>query len=140
MFLLQFIPDWFFYITLIISLLVLLITKFITTTYTLPLRYASLIVTAFSLFLIGANWNNSYWLAKVKEVELQLAQAQAQSASENTKIVERVVTRRELVRVQGSEVIKYVDREVVKYDDTCKIPTPVVEAHNRAAKTPETDK
>ena len=48
--------------------------------------------------------------------------------------MEKVVTKRELVRLQGSEVIKYVDREVVKYDENCKIPEPVVEAHNKAAK------
>lgn len=136
MFLLQFIPDWFFYITLIISLLVLLITKF-TTTYTLPLRYASLMVVALSLFLIGANWNNNYWLTKVKEVELQLAQAQAQSASENTKVVERVVVRRQLVKVRGNDVIKYIDREKLVINKDCKLPQSVIDLHNSAAKISE---
>ncbi len=84
--------------------------------------------------MIGANWNNNYWLARVKEVEAKLAVAEAESAKENTKIVEKVVTKRELVRVQGNEIVKYVDREVVKYDENCKIPDPVVEAHNKAAK------
>jgi len=135
MFLLQFLPDWLFPSLAALSLIVFIATKFIRN---LPqvqlLHYASVVLLVISLFLTGANWNNNYWLAKVKEVEQQLAVAQAESAKENTKIVEKVVTKRELVRLQGSEVIKYVDREVVKYDENCKIPEPVVEAHNKAAK------
>ena len=135
MFLLQFLPDWLFPSLAALSLIVFIATKFIRN---LPqvqvVHYASVVLLVISLFLTGANWNNNYWLAKVKEVEQQLAVAQAESAKENTKIVEKVVTKRELVRLQGSEVIKYVDREVVKYDENCKIPEPVIEAHNKAAK------
>lgn len=135
MFLLQFLPDWLFPSLAAFSFIVFIATKFIRN---LPqvqlLHYGSIVLLVISLFLTGANWNNNYWLAKVKEVEQQLAVAQAESAKENTKIVEKVVTKRELVRLQGSEVIKYVDREVVKYDENCKIPEPVVEAHNKAAK------
>lgn len=135
MFLLQFLPDWLFPALAVFSILIFIATKFIKTIpYIQLVHYGSILLLVISLFLTGANWNNNYWLAKVKEVEQKLAEAEAESAKENTKIVEKVVTRRELVRVQGSEVIKYVDREVVKYDDSCKIPEPVVEAHNKAAK------
>lgn len=135
MFLLQFLPDWLFPSLAALSLIVFIATKFIRNLPQVQLvHYASVVLLVISLFLTGANWNNNYWLAKVKEVEQQLAAAQAESAKENTKIVEKVVTKRELVRLQGSEVIKYVDREVVKYDENCKIPEPVVEAHNKAAK------
>jgi hypothetical protein len=135
MFLLNFIPDWFFPLIATISLALFFITKFLKVVpYSQIIHYSSILILTVSLFLIGANWNNNYWLAKVKEVEQQLAVAQAESAKENTKIVEKVVTKRELVRLQGSEVIKYVDREVIKYDENCKIPEPVVEAHNKAAK------
>jgi hypothetical protein len=134
-FLLNFIPDWFFPLLATLSLAVFFITKYLRLLpYSQVLHYLSIPVFAVSLFFIGANWNNNYWLAKVKEVEAKLAVAEAASAQENTKIVEKVVTKRELVRVQGNEIIKYVDREVVKYDENCKIPEPVVEAHNKATK------
>lgn len=135
MFLLNFIPDWFFPLTAIISLAVFFITKFLKVVpYSQIVHYSSILILAISLFLIGANWNNNYWLAKVKEVEQQLAEAKAESAKENVKIVEKLVTKRELVRIQGNEVIKYIDREVVKFDENCKVPEPVIEAHNKAAK------
>lgn len=84
--------------------------------------------------MCGANWNNDHWLAKVKEVEAKLAVAEAESAKENTKIVEKVVTRREIVRVQGNEIVKYIDREKLVIDENCKIPEPVVDLHNKAVK------
>ena len=136
MFLLNFIPDWFFPLLAAASLLLFFISKFFA--HLIPkaqlVHYATIPLLVASLFFIGANWNNNYWLARVKEVEAKLAVAEAESAKENTKIVERVVTKRELVRVQGNEIVKYVDREVVKYDENCKVPDPVVEAHNKAAK------
>jgi hypothetical protein len=135
MFLLSFLPDWFFPLVATVSLAVFFVTKYLTIIpYRQLVHYLSIPIFSVSLFLIGANWNNNYWLAKVKEVEAKIAVAEAASAKENTKIVERVVTKRELVRVQGNEIVKYVDREVVKYDDTCKVPEPVIEAHNKAAK------
>ena len=84
--------------------------------------------------MCGANWNNDHWLAKVKEVEAKLAQSEAESAKENTKIVEKVVTRREIVRVQGNEIVKYIDREKLVIDENCKIPELVVDLHNKAVK------
>ena len=63
-----------------------------------------------------------------------------QSAKENIKIVEKVVKKLEIVRIQGAEVIKYVDREVVKYDTKfapggiCELPKEFFIAHNNAAK------
>lgn len=82
--------------------------------------------------MVGANWNNNHWLAKVKEVEAQLAIVQAEAAKENIKIVEKIITRRELVRIQGNELIKYIDREKVVIDENCKLPQPVIDAHNKA--------
>jgi hypothetical protein len=134
-FLLKFIPDWFFPLLALLSIAVFFLTKYLQLVpYAQVIQYLCIPVLAISLFLIGANWNNNYWLAKVAEVEAKLAVAEAASAQENTKIVERLVTKRELVRVQGSDIIKYIDREVIKYDENCKIPEPVIEAHNKAAK------
>lgn len=134
MFILNFIPGWFFPALAILALLVFLISRFIKLPQAQLVHYLSIIVFAISLFMCGANWNNDHWLAKIKEVEAKLAVAEAESARENTKIVEKVVTRREIVRVQGSEIVKYIDREKLVIDENCKIPEPVVDAHNKAVK------
>lgn len=84
--------------------------------------------------MTGAISNNNTWLAKVKDLETKIAKLETKSSETNIKIVTKTLTKREYYREQGEEVIKYVDREVVKYDEQCKIPQEVVEAHNRAAK------
>ena len=52
---------------------------------------------------------------------------------ENIKLVEKVVTKTQVVKQRGEDIIKYVDKEIVKYDNTCVIPKEFIEAHNRAA-------
>ena len=140
MFILNFIPNWFFPLLALLALVVFLISRYIKLPQAQLVHYASIVVFALSLFMCGVNFNNEHWLAKVKEVEQQLLQAQAESAKENTKIVEKIVTKREIVRVQGSDIIKYVDREKIVIDESCKIPEPVIDAHNRAVKLPEDKK
>ena len=39
----------------------------------------------------------------------------------------------ELVKTRGDDIIKYVDREITKYDQQCVIPKEFVKAHNDAA-------
>ena len=134
MFILNFIPSWFFPALAILAIIIFLLTKFIKLPQMQLINYTSIVVFALSLFMCGANWNNDYWLAKVREVETKLAQSEAESAKENTKIVEKVVTRREIVRLQGNEIVKYVDREKVVIDENCKLPELVVDLHNKAIK------
>ncbi|NBR25755.1 MAG: hypothetical protein EBU08_18620, partial [Micrococcales bacterium] len=69
MFILNFIPSWFFPVLAITALLVFLISRFIKVPQAQLVHYLSIIVFAASLFMCGANWNNDHWLAKVKEVE-----------------------------------------------------------------------
>ena len=85
----------------------------------------------------GAIHDNESWLARVKEMEEKVAAAEQESKKENVKIVTKVVKKLELVRTRGNDVIQYVDREVVKYDDKCVIPKEFVKAINDAAEPPK---
>ena len=71
---------------------------------------------------------------RVKELELQISKLELKSQEVTTQIVTKVLTKKQIIREKGDEIIKYVDREIVKYDDSCKIPSEVVEALNKAAK------
>jgi hypothetical protein len=82
------------------------------------------------------------WRERVAEVEARLKVAQEQSVTENTRIETKLVTRTQLVREQGQEVIRYIDREIVKYDTKfapggqCEIPQEFIKAHNDATEAP----
>jgi hypothetical protein len=80
----------------------------------------------------GSIASNDAWQKKVDELKVKVAELEVKTSQENVKIVEKLVTKREYYRVKGDEVVKYVDREIVKYDESCKIPKEFVDAHNKA--------
>ena len=139
MWILEWIPNWFFYLILLMGVVGFAITyliKFIPIpaiyVYRTPIQIVSVLMIVFGVYMAGSIANNDSWLAKVKEVEAKLAEAEAKGAQETVKIVERVVVQNRVVREKGQNIIQYVDREVVKYDNKCEIPTPFIEAHNNA--------
>jgi hypothetical protein len=80
----------------------------------------------------GSIANNEAWEAKVRQVEIKLAEAEAKGAIETVKIVEKIVVQEKIVRERGQNTVQYIDREVVRYDNTCPIPESFIEAHNRS--------
>jgi len=140
MWILQWLPNWIFYGILIIGLIGFLVTyllKFIPIPalymYRTPIQLVSVVFIVFGVYMAGSIANNEAWEAKVKEVQAKLAEAEAQGAKETIKIVEKVVVQEKIVREKGQDVVKFVDREVVKYDNKCEIPPVFVEALNKAA-------
>jgi len=105
-------------------------------------------VLGIALLVVGVYWRGGYaieqeWRARVAEVEARVAAAEAQSKEANTKIVTKVVTKTQVIRTRGEDIIKYVDREIVKYDEkfapggVCEIPQEFIKAHNTAAEQPK---
>lgn len=138
MWILQFLPNWLFSALLLMGVAGFLVTHFVKV---IPqaqlLQIASAIVVVVSTYMIGAISNNDAWLARVKDLEVKVAEAEAKSSTINTDIVEKTVTKTQIVKERGRDIIKYVDREVVKYDTTCIIPKEFVVLHNKAAEAPK---
>lgn len=138
MWILQFLPTWIFYIVLFGGVLGFLVTHFIKVIPQAQLiQVASGIAIIVSVYMIGAISNNDAWLARVKELETKVAQAEAQSAAANTDIVEKTIVKTQVVKERGKDIVRYVDREVIKYDVNCVIPKEFVTVHNRAAEAPK---
>ena len=138
MWILKFLPNWLFYLTLLTGIAAFLVTYFVKVLPQAKLvQAASVAVVAFSIYMIGAISNNDAWLARVKDLEVKVAEAEAKSATTNTDIVEKTIVKTQVVKERGQDIVKYVDREVVKYDTNCTIPQEFVTAHNRAAEAPK---
>ena len=93
----------------------------------------SLIVLSLALYLEGGLADNQQWELRVKELEAKVAEAEAISAKENVKIVEKVVTRTQIVRQRGRDIIVEVDRNREVLDKNCVVPKEFVTIHNKAA-------
>jgi hypothetical protein len=105
-------------------------------------------VLGIALLVTGVYWRGGYaiemeWRERVAEVEARVAAAEAKSAEENVKIVTKVVTKTQVIRTRGADIVKYVDREIVRYDEKfarggiCEIPQEFIKAHNSAAEAPK---
>jgi 4-hydroxyphenylpyruvate dioxygenase-like putative hemolysin len=90
----------------------------------------------------GAMLNEQVWLLKVAEMEQKMAEAEAKSAQENVKLVEKIVVKKEYIKSRGRDIVKYIDKEIVKYDSKfaaggqCEIPKEFYKAINDAAQEP----
>jgi len=140
MWILEWLPNWVFYGILAIGLIGWLITyllKFIPLPqlfiYRNPIQMVSVGLIIIGVYMSGSIANNEAWEAKVREVQAKVAEAEAKAAKETVKIVEKIVVQEKIVRQRGQDIVQYVDREVVKYDNKCEIPLPFVDAHNQAA-------
>lgn len=138
MWILQFLPNWIFYMLCLAGIAAFLVAVFIKI---LPhaklIQAGSVVLVLFSVFMVGAISNNDAWLARVRELETKVAEAEAKSANANTDIVEKTIVKTQVVKERGQSIIKYVDREVVKYDTNCIIPKEFVVVHNKAAEAPK---
>ena len=146
MWLLNLLPNWIFYLILAIGTIGLLLLKF---TPFIPLIYRTAITpvlflfVVFGIFMSGSIYASKDWIARVKEMEAKVAIVEQQSKEENVKIVTKIVKKTEVVRERGQDIIKYVDREVTKYDTKflpggqCEIPKEFIKSMNDAAEKPK---
>ena len=148
MWILQWLPNWIFYGIFFAGLLGLLATyvmKFIPFVYVYrtPIQAVSVLAIVIGTYMSGAISNEESWQAKVKEMEAKVAAAEIESQKENVKIVEKIVKKTEYITRRGQDIIQYVDREVVKYDDRfrpggqCELPKEFIKAINNAAEAPK---
>ena len=155
MWILHFLPDalilWICNIVLLAGILLTVTAFFIKripviNQYRIPAQ-----VLGIALLVAGVYWRGGYaiemeWRERVAEVEARVAAAEAKSAEENVKIVTKVVTKTQVIRTRGETITKYIDREIVRYDEKfakggmCEIPQEFIKAHNSAAEAPNESK
>ena len=146
MWLLNWLPNWIFYAIGLIGVLTLVVTYFIkflpipfVYMYKTPLQLLSIAMIVISTFMAGAIYDNEAWLARVKELEGQVAESEKKAAEKNVEIVEKIVQKDKIIKQKGDDIIKYIDREIVKkeevikYIENCPVPKDIIDAHNAAA-------
>jgi len=144
MWLLNLMPDWFYHLIVIVSILGLIVAsvlKFVpfVSTYRLPIQVISALLLVFGVWMEGGIVNEAKWEARVQELEEKVKIAEEKSTEKNVEIQERVVTQTKVVKEKGRDIIQYIDREVVKKEEivkfieNCPIPKDIIDAHNAAA-------
>jgi hypothetical protein len=145
MWILHFLPDalilWFCNILLLVGVALTVAGFFahripLVSQYQLPFKILGIALLVLGVYFRGGVAVEAEWRERVAAVEEKLKAAEQQSAKENTRIETRVVQKTEYITRRGQDIVQYVDREVTKYDNSCIIPQPFIQAHNRAAEAP----
>lgn len=140
MWMLSLLPDWFYHLIVIFSLLALIVVsvfKFIP--YRLPIQVFGALLLLFGIWMEGGIVNEAKWEARVRELEEKVKIAEEKSKEKNVEIQEKVITQTKVVKEKGKDIIQFIDREVVKkeevikYVENCPVPKDIIDAHNAAA-------
>ena len=140
MWMLSLLPDWFYHLIVIFSLLALIVVsvfKFIP--YRLPIQVFGALLLLFGIWMEGGIVNEAKWEARVRELEEKVKIAEEKSKEKNVEIQEKVITQTKVVKEKGKDIIQFIDREVVKkeevikYIENCPVPKDIIDAHNAAA-------
>lgn len=131
--------------------------------YKFPIQVISILVLSLGLYLEGGLAKKKEYDLRIKELEVKVAKAQAESANKNIEIQEKIVEKTKIIREKGEKQIEYITRiekgdtvtitkdmseeerkkfqaqidELKKFNETCTIPTLIIEELNKATQKPE---
>jgi hypothetical protein len=134
-------PDIFIHILLaigVISLIAGYLIGFIPAVkpYTTLVQLIGIIILCLSIYLEGGLADTKEWESRTIDLKVKIADMEKQIAQSDIKVIEKVITKTQVVREKGKDVIKYVDREIVKYDTKflpggqCELPQEFFKAYN----------
>ena len=145
MWIISFLPEWVFHLIFVLGIVgvvagfALGFIPFVRQ-YKLPIQIIGLLTLVLGVYLEGGLADYKEWEAKVKDMEAKLAVAEEKSKTANAQVQEKVVEKTKVIREKGKDIIKYIDREVVKNEEVVKyvercpaIPAAIIEEHNKAA-------
>lgn len=105
--------------------------------YQLPFKIGGVALLAAGVFFRGGYSVEMDWRERVREMEARVAAAEQQAQAATAELEKK--SQAKVKVIQGRQVVvkQYIDREIVKYDNTCVIPQPFIRAHNDAAEAPK---
>jgi len=134
----DFIPETLFYLLFLCSGIGYAISLFLPhPVLQKQVKIASVVALGISIYLLGMLYVNNSWKERAQKLQQQVVELEAKSSEANTQIETKIVTKTQIVKQRGDDVIKYVDREIVKINNNCVVPKEFVQAHNQSAEQPK---
>ena len=139
MWILKFVPDWIFYIILLVGLAGLaasFVLKFIplVSQYKIPIQVISGILIVFGVYMAGAISNEAAWQARVTELQLKIAQAETQSAEANGQLTSKLIRKEQEITQAQQQLKTRIQQNAVQMDAVCTVPRTAIDILNDAAR------
>ena len=108
--------------------------------YKYPILMIGILTFTLGCYLEGGLADYKEWQFKAAELQVKIAELEKKAAQKNIEIQEKIVEKDKIIVKKGNDIIKYIDREivkkeeVVKFVENCPIPKDIVDQHNAAAR------
>lgn len=138
MWILNHLPESIIHLILVLGLLgtmasfVLGILPFIKK-YQLPLQIISTLVLAFGVYLEGGLALKNKYEIEIQKMKTQMAEKAAEAAKINSDIIQKYADQQAQNDKSSNSISRYIEKETIKIDSSCKIAPEVIIAHNAAA-------
>lgn len=134
----KFLPDIIWYMLLIVGVLSILLSNLLLLSkYETILKGSGILVTIFSIFLLGMLYADNTWKQAAKDLENKVAIAEVESKAATNEIRQKLITKTITIKEKQDAIIQYIDREVLRVDNSCKIPKEFIQAINMSAEEPK---
>ncbi len=104
------------------------------------IQIISIVILCAGIYVKGGYSTEKMWRDRVQEMEEKLKIAEAKSEEVNDVVKEKIVYKNTIIKQKGDEIIKYIDREVIKKEEVvkflevCPIPVDIIKLHNEATR------
>lgn len=117
MWLLNFLPDWFFHLITLLGIGGIVSSFFLgmaplISKYKLPLQVISIVLLVGGIYMEGAMSNEEKWQMMVKEMEVKVKEAEVKSIEANQALEATILQKTTVIKEKGKTRIEYINRLV----------------------------
>lgn len=131
MWILNFLPSWIWSLLIAVGVISLL-AGWLVKLYQLPLQLLGVVAIVTGVWFVGAEYNNSIWQAKIKDLEDKVKIAESKSNETTEKIVyktkEKIFVVKQAVDVVRKEI--EIQKEII--NEGCKLNPTAITLYNNA--------
>lgn len=102
--------------------------------YVTVAQIVSAIVLVSGVYFEGGYSAEMQWRERVREMESKVAKAEEESAKATAELNKLAKSKKTVIEENHKTVIEYINKEIVKINESCKVPQEVINALNAAAK------
>lgn len=142
--LLNFVPDIFFHLLLIVGVLGLIAGYLLNnipfiSTNAKTIQVVAILVTVVAVWFEGGISRDKEYREQIAELKVKIAQVEKESAEANTKLVEQLKENEKLRKEKKNATQTIVNQVVSKYDGNCVLSNAFIRVHDSASqdKLPE---
>jgi hypothetical protein len=117
MWLLNFLPDWFFHLITLLGIGGIVASFFLgmvpfISKYKLPLQVISIVLLVGGIYMEGAMSNEEKWQLMVKEMEDKVKEAEIKSMEVNQALEATILEKTSVIKEKGKTRVEYINRLV----------------------------